>query len=247
MMPAKVALAPACPVRRCRAHAGMDRRVPSNAPVMAPATVRARVMARPTVGMAPTGPGMALTGLATGLMGRMPTTERTTGAADADGGMDDGLPIEVSWSDDIVPFLYDKCGADNDACHSRVAYNAVLDKGCLSWASFEDVLLGAVNNSGPEEGTPTGCEDLPLDQRLINRSPWQCGAFQNNPTELLIVPFSSDDSYIVKKMEGTLICDDTVAMPPPNLPPMGQDEPITITYAEIQMVRDWIDAGAVID
>lgn len=78
---------------------------------------------------------------------------------DGDSTEGDGVP---SWTNDIVPLLAASCGAGIDGCHSRAAYNAEVEKGCLNWVSYEDVPLGCVFDSGENVGEPTGCPDLPL-------------------------------------------------------------------------------------
>lgn len=166
--------------------------------------------------------------------------------SDDDGSGDDGSPGDdaepgtPSWSADVVPFLEQYCGANNATCHRREAYTAIVDKGCLGWASFENVPLGSVQNAGETPDAPTGCPDLELYDRLVNRSPWQCGAFFGTPTETLVVPGDAGASYMIKKTNGTLLCDDSEPMPPP-------DSGIVVPAAAMKMFRDWIDAGAPID
>jgi predicted small secreted protein len=144
-----------------------------------------------------------------------------------------GVP---SWTKDIVPILQDSCGAGIDGCHSRVAYNAELEKGCLNWVSYENVPLGAEFYSGENVGAPTGCPDLPLYERIVDRSPWQCGAFFNMPTAILIKPFDPDGSYTIQKIEG-VSCDEGTTMPPP-------ESGIQISQEDVDTLREWIAAGA---
>jgi hypothetical protein len=162
------------------------------------------------------------------------------GPGETDGGGDSSAGDAVpSWTNDIIPILQDSCGAGIDGCHSRVAYNAVVDKGCLNWVSYENVPLGSVNYSGENAGQPTGCPDLPLYERIVNRSPWQCGAFFNAPTAILIKPFDPEGSYTIQKING-FTCDNGTAMPPP-------ESGIQISQADIDTLTEWIAAGAPYD
>lgn len=164
-----------------------------------------------------------------------------TGAT-ATGGDDDsaGIPLEPSWNEDIIPILTASCGALDGDCHGREAYNAEFDKGCLGWASFENVPLGAVFNAGDNLGQPTDCPDLPLYERIVDRSPWQCGAFFNDPQAMLVIPGDADNSYLMRKIMGES-CDDGEPMPPPDA------IEFQISDAQIQILRNWIEAGAPFD
>src|SRR6185503_19973191 len=113
-----------------------------------------------------------------------------------------GEPAVPSWTNDIVPIFYASCGAETAGCHSREAYNTILDRGCLSWVSFEDVPLGAEIYAGGNPGMPTGCPDLPLYERIIDRSSWQCGAWNGAPTKVIVKPGSPDESYLMQKIMG---------------------------------------------
>ena len=160
-----------------------------------------------------------------------------TGESEADESSEGaGVP---SWTNDIVPILQDSCGAGIDGCHSRVAYNAEFDKGCLNWVSYENVPLGSEFYSGENAGAPTGCPDLPLYERIVDRSPWQCGAFFGMPTAILIKPFDPDGSYTIQKIEG-FSCDEGTAMPPP-------ESGIQISQEDVATLREWIAAGAPYD
>jgi hypothetical protein len=138
-----------------------------------------------------------------------------------------------------VPLLYASCGADLNGCHGREAYNAESELGCLNWASFEDVPLGAVFNSGENTGQPTGCPDLPLYDRIVGRSPWQCGGATGNPQAVLVEPGAPDESYLFQKVVGCS-CDGLEPMPPPN-------QAIEIAPEQIEVLRAWIAAGAPYD
>lgn len=165
-----------------------------------------------------------------------PSDDGPTEPGDDDASDGDAVP---SWTNDIVPLLATSCGAGVGGCHDRTAYNAEIDKGCLNWVSFEDVLLGAVFNSGENVGQPTGCPDLPLYERVVDRSPWQCGAFFNAPTAILIKPYDPEGSYVIQKING-ITCDNGLQMPPP-------ESKIEISQAQIDMLTEWIAAGAPYD
>jgi hypothetical protein len=166
--------------------------------------------------------------------------ETTADASGPDGESgDSGGPAGVSWTNDIVPLLASSCGAEVVGCHHREVYNPDVEKGCLHWVSFEDALLGSVFTAGERKGQPTGCPDLPLYERVVNRSPWQCGAFFNDPQAVLVVPGDPDESYVIQKIRG-ITCSNTLQMPPE-----GQN--IQITEAEVDMLIEWIEAGAPYD
>lgn len=159
-----------------------------------------------------------------------------SGSAGDSGGLA-GVP---SWTNDIVPILNVSCGAGVSGCHTREAYNAVVDKGCINWVSYENVPLGSVFYSGENAGQPTGCPDLPLYERIVNRSPWQCGAFFGDPQAVIVKPGAPEESYMMQKIMGFTCDPDTTAMPPP-------EQPIQITQTQIDTLSAWIAAGAPYD
>jgi hypothetical protein len=143
-----------------------------------------------------------------------------------------------SWSCHIVPFFYQSCGAGVNGCHSREAFAAASGSDCRGWLSLEDVPLGAEIYAPPESaGTPTGCPDMPLYDRLLTLAPWQCDASSRYVDTV-------DNSYILMKMKGEGLCPlqngPSDQMPPP-------DSMITITQMQIDMIEAWIAGGAPID
>lgn len=162
----------------------------------------------------------------------------STGDGDGDGDAGwDGESIP-SWSQHIVPFFYDSCGAGVNGCHSREAYAAAVDSDCRGWLALEDVPLGAEIYAPPESaGTPTGCPDIPLHDRLLTLAPWQCDANSRYVDTV-------DNSYILLKMKGEGLCmlQDGLSSPMP--PPASG---VMITQMDIDMIEAWIAAGAPID
>jgi hypothetical protein len=165
----------------------------------------------------------------------------TTGDGDGDGDgcnpVWDGESLP-SWSCHIVPFFYQSCGAGVNGCHSREAFAANMGEGCRGWLSLEDVALGSEIYAPPEmAGTPTGCPDIPLHDRLLTLAPWQCDASSRYVDTV-------DNSYILMKMKGEGLCPigngPSDPMPPP-------DSGIMITQMNIDMIEAWIEAGAPID
>ena len=118
----------------------------------------------------------------------------TTGDGDGDGdcnGIWNGESLP-SWSCHIVPFFYQSCGAGVNGCHSREAYAAASGSDCRGWLSLEDVPLGAEIYAPPESaGTPTGCPDMPLHDRLLTLAPWQCDASSRYVDQV-------DNSYLME-------------------------------------------------
>ena len=142
-----------------------------------------------------------------------------------------------TFQNDIVPILYEACGAGDTLCHARNAYFAAVDQGCRGWMSFEDAPLGAVfddldpNTDMPSEG-PTGCPDLSLYDRLLQLAPWECDASSS-----YIEPGSLEESYMFVKLSNGITCGDFRLMPPPG-------EGYVLTQAQYDAFRDWILAGA---
>lgn len=150
----------------------------------------------------------------------------------------DGAEIP-SWSEHIIPFFELKCGANNAVCHRREIYATELDRNCLGWTALEDASIGSEIYGGddPPVGSPTGCPNVGLYDRLVDRSPWGCGAFTGQPTNITIVPGDPDASYLLTKMLGGPYCGEGERMPP-------AESEIVVTDMEIEMVRRWIADGA---
>lgn len=121
-------------------------------------------------------------------------------ACTGDDGKDDntGVGSDVSWSEDVHPYLAGSCGVAG--CHGAPTVNGMeIDADpAVAYAALVDA----------DSEFATG--------------------------EVLVIPSDSDGSYVVMKLEGASgITGD------PMPPPFGGEDP-----ADIQMVRDWIDAGA---
>jgi hypothetical protein len=142
-----------------------------------------------------------------------------------------------SWSQHIVPLLYQSCGAGINGCHSREAYAAAVDSDCRGWLTLEDEALGAEFYAGADIGQPTGCSDMMLHDRLVTLAPWQCAADSR-----YVTPGSAEASYVWQKIQGQNLCEVSPgvlskAMPPP-------DSGIVLSEMDEQMIEAWILAGA---
>jgi hypothetical protein len=106
------------------------------------------------------------------------------------------------------------------------------DGGAATFSQVRDEVLvpSCALSSCHAAGSPNGME-------LVAGSEYQ--ALVNAPSiaatgETLVVPGDADGSYVIDKLEDA---DNIVGSPMP--PPFGGLDP-----AQIQMIRDWIDAGA---
>jgi hypothetical protein len=160
------------------------------------------------------------------------TVDESTG----DGDTWDGESVP-SWSNHIVPLLYDSCGAGINGCHSREAYAAAADSDCRGWLTLEDEPLGSEFYAGPDLGQPTGCPDMPLHDRLITLAPWQCAADSR-----YVTPGSADASYVWQKIQGQNLCEVSPGVLSEPMPP--PDSGIELTEMEKLMIEAWILGGA---
>lgn len=159
-----------------------------------------------------------------------------TGSSSGNGGSGGGSGKIPLFETDIVPILNKSCGSGNTACHADVAYAASANFDCRGWLALPDVPLGAQYYSGPDQGKPTGCPDLPLYERLLQLSAWQeCNGIQKK----YIVPCDVDASYLFDKIDDGPYCGDT-----PNAPSEKMPKGTTMDPAEIEIIRAWILAGA---
>ncbi|MEP7124069.1 MAG: hypothetical protein ABJE95_24290 [Byssovorax sp.] len=158
----------------------------------------------------------------------------TTGSASSGSGGAGGSPVAMPiFETDIVPIFTASCGAGNNACHSEVSYSATQNQGCRGWLSLKDAAIGSQIYGGPQDGTPTGCPDVALYDRLLKLGAWEeCG----NAVKKYIVPCDVEASYLFDKINGGPYCG-----PPPSNP-MPSDKPIK--PADRETIRAWILAGA---
>jgi hypothetical protein len=189
-------------------------------------------------GTADTGGTGTATGTATGETTDNPTSNGPTSATltsstETDGPCG-GAPV---FETDIVPILTASCGANDNACHSRVAYAAAVNSDCRGWLALEDVPLGSVYYAGPDEGQPTGCSDMELYMRLMQLDAWQCEQF--DPRIRYVVPCKPEESYIIHKIDGGPYCSLGQNMPSQPMP-LGMPLP----QAELDTIKAWIAAGA---
>lgn len=174
------------------------------------------------------------------------TSASTTGAESAEGPGDGSTTVPAdetgacggppTFSCDIVPIFYESCGADNVGCHSRNAYAATADQDCRGWLALEDEALGSQIYAPPEvAGTPTGCPNMGLYDRLMDLAPWQC-----DPSSQYVAAGSLESSYLFQKMSDGTLCGDFDPMPPEN---SGYE----ISQEQIDTIAAWIMAGALND
>ncbi len=181
--------------------------------------------------------GGSMTGMSTsGTSTTSPTTTASTSTStttDPTGSVEDCPVFET----DIIPIFENSCGANDNLCHSRIAYAAAADANCRGWLALENEPLGSIFYDGPMEGQPTGCPDMPLLDRLLTLDAWQCEAF--DPLIRYVVPCDADASYITHKIDGGPYCkngmgEETMPMPPG----------VVLDPATIDTIKAWIDAGA---
>ncbi|MBN4050176.1 hypothetical protein JYT28_00310 [Desulfobulbus sp. AH-315-M07] len=146
------------------------------------------------------------------------------------GGADQGPFFET----DIIPIFENSCGTNDDMCHTKNAFAAAADAGCIGWLSLENIPLGSVTPNG----TPTGCPDMDLYERLMLRS-WQC---DDENGARYVVPCDPDNSYLVHKTDGGPLCN----LSGPNGPMVSELMPIgaQMDAAEAAIIRSWIANGA---
>jgi hypothetical protein len=156
---------------------------------------------------------------------------------------DAGTPADsgagVSFRNDVVPIFAASCGATNGGCHSRVMYAANVNMDCRGWLSLEDVPLGSIN---PSDGSPTGCPDRTLYQRLTELLTWMC-----DPPMRYVRPASGAASQIQQVIDGDPTgggaCNKAPNVPMERMPPVTQTA-YSIDAASIRIIEEWISEGA---
>ena len=163
------------------------------------------------------------------------TGSASTGSASTGGS--GGAPVAMPFFEtDIVPIFTKSCGAGDTGCHHEVAYAATKAQDCRGWLSLKDMPLGSQIYGGPMDGTPTGCPDVPLYERLIQLSAWQeCGGAQKK----YIVPCDVEASYLFDKIDMGPFCDSAPGTPSAKMPQGKVMDP-----KERETIRAWILAGA---
>ena len=169
----------------------------------------------------------------TGAQGAGSSSSTSGSGVGGSGGGSAQIPL---FETDIVPIMNKSCGAGNSACHAAVAYAATANSDCRGWLALTDEPLGSKFYSGPDEGKPTGCPDLPLYERLTQLSAWQeCNGAQKK----YIVPCDVDASYLFDKIDDGPYCDSAPGMPSEKMPKGTLMDPV-----EKETIRAWIEAGA---
>lgn len=77
---------------------------------------------------------------------------------------------------------------------------------------------------------------LPLDDKMTSFNSLVGVASQLCSGETRVIPFQAGNSYLIKKLEGTMPCGDQM--------PLGD---MPLEQWEINIVREWIDTGALAD
>lgn len=145
------------------------------------------------------------------------------------------VPADPRFEADIVPIFNRTCGALDSGCHARAAYGANAAEGCRGWLALEDASIGSQYYAGPDEGSPTGCPDAPLYERLTQIYTWSCGPpVEAGPNLLAVEPGNPSASYLWLKMSGGPYCFNTDPMPP-----VG-----TLPDVEKETLFRWIENGA---
>ena len=143
---------------------------------------------------------------------------------------------EPIFEPEIVPIFGRSCGSEDAGCHRREAFNAVMNQECRGWLSLEPVPLGSVFYAGASAGTPTGCTDRDLYDRLLMNA-WMCGAptDQNEPQVAYVVPCDPEASLLYRVLGPGPLCSRME-----NYMPIGRKaDPI-----EVQTIYNWIANGA---
>jgi hypothetical protein len=137
---------------------------------------------------------------------------------------------------DVVPIFGRSCGSADAGCHRREAFNAVMNQECRGWLSLEAVPLGSVFYAGAGAGTPTGCTDRDLYDRLLTNA-WMCGAptDQNESHVAYVVPCDPEASLLYRVLGPGPLCSRME-----NYMPIGRKaDPL-----EVQTIYNWIANGA---
>lgn len=165
------------------------------------------------------------------------TSNGSTSTGSTSSGGTGGGPVATPFFEtDIVPIFTKSCGAGDTGCHHEVAYAATKAQDCRGWLALKDIPLGSQIYGGPMDGTPTGCPDLPLYERLTQLSAWQeCGGKQKK----YIVPCDVDASYLFDKVDDGPFCDSA-----PNTPSAKMPQGKVMDPKERETIRAWILAGA---
>ena len=165
------------------------------------------------------------------------TSTGSTSTGSTSSGGTGGAPVAMPFFEtDIVPIFTKSCGAGDTGCHHEVAYAATKAQDCRGWLALKDMPLGSQIYGGPMDGTPTGCPDLPLYERLIQLSAWQeCGGKEKK----YIVPRDVEASYLFDKIDLGPFCDSAPGVPSAKMPQGKVMDP-----KERETIRAWILAGA---
>ena len=126
------------------------------------------------------------------------------------------VPDSPIFETHIVPIFGKSCGSSNPGCHHREAFNTVKSNECRGWLSLEDAPLGSVFYAGATTGTPTGCPDMVLYDRLLTNA-WMCGApvDVNESHVAYVVPCNPEASLLYRVMGNGPLCSQMLNFMPP--------------------------------
>lgn len=139
---------------------------------------------------------------------------------------DAGSDSYPTFERDVVPILNRSCGSATAGCHGRAAYEPSAASSCRGWLSLVDAPIGG-----------SGCAPRDLYTRLIDLDAWGCESM--DPRVRYVTPCDTSRSYLFRKIGGGPYCrnaDGTTSQPMP----MGSTLPAT----DIELIREWIMAGA---
>lgn len=164
-------------------------------------------------------------------------------SGDSTGGDELGCEALPTFERDIVPILQVSCGAGDVSCHERTQYAATFDRECRGWLSLENADLGSEIYGGPAKGTPTGCPDMPLYERLLELDAWQCETYDERARYL--VPCDPESSYLYRKISGDVCNLDNPAKDQYNVPSLTMPtEPYELSPEAEEIIYGWIARGA---
>ena len=165
-----------------------------------------------------------------------PSGAKPDGGAPVDAGQRDTNVTNPTFQSDILPLLQASCGAGASACHIRDMYAATKNQNCRGWLSLEDAMLGSQIYGGPTGGQPTGCPDRSLYDRLTQLDAWQEPAGQ---LRRYVRPGDPANSYLYNKLAGGPYGEKSPGVASDPMPSSA-----TLSPAEVQMVKRWIEQGA---
>lgn len=152
----------------------------------------------------------------------------------ADGGPlpDRGPDFYPTFERDIVPILDRSCGSTTMGCHDAEAYGTGdASRDCRGWLSLVDGPLGG-----------GGCAPRDLYARLVDLDAWGCDSF--DPRVRYVRACDPQNSYLFRKIAGGPYCRNSDGTNSLRMPMVGMVEAPPLPDAEIDLIEQWILAGA---